>query len=93
MAESDSSQPVPVNAMFADDFVTQLVLLEGADTMQTVAGKVAYHVVGRRVPARDKPMFVRFRGNVVPTQTTVAEAGIGPLDEVYVEWADDEKVP
>ena len=93
MAESDSPQPVPVNAKFEDDFVTQLVLIEGADTMQTVAGKVAYHVVGRRVAPRDRPMVVRFQGKVVPAQMTVAEAGIAPLDSVYVDWADEGEVP
>ena len=43
-------QPVPINAMFQDDFVTQLALVLDTDTMDEVATKVAHHVVGRRQP-------------------------------------------
>ena len=43
-------QPVPINAKFDDDFVTQLVVVLDTDTMQDVAAKVAHHVVGKRLP-------------------------------------------
>ena len=31
-------------------------------------------------------MVVKYQGKVVPAATTVAEAGIAPLQNVYVEW-------
>jgi hypothetical protein len=31
-------------------------------------------------------MVVKYQGQVVPAATTVAEAGIAPLHNVYVEW-------
>jgi hypothetical protein len=46
-------QPVPINAKFDDDFVTQLVVVLNTDTMREVAIKVAQHVVGKRLPKRD----------------------------------------
>lgn len=81
-------QPVPINAKFQGDFVTQLVLALDTDTMAELAEKVAHHVVGRRVPKRDFEMVVRYRGEVIPPETTVADAGIAPLQNVYVDWAD-----
>lgn len=79
-------QPVPINAMFENDFVTQLAVVLDTDTMDEVAAKVAHHVVGRRQPDRGLPMVVKFQGQVVPANTTVAAAGIAPLQNVYVEW-------
>ena len=79
-------QPVPINAMFEDDFVTQLALVLDTDTMTEVAEKVAHHVIGKRQPPRDAALVVRYQGRVVPAGVTVAEAGIGPLQNVYVEW-------
>jgi toluene monooxygenase system protein B len=88
IAESaDEAQPVPINAMFEDDFVTQLVLVLDSDTIDEAAGKVAAQVVGRRVPPRDAGLVVRFDGQVVPGGITVAQSGISPLDIVNVGWA------
>jgi toluene monooxygenase system protein B len=85
-------QPVPINAKFQDDFVTQLVLVDATDTMAELATKVAHHVVGRRVPARDMDMVVRYDGRVIPADVTVTDAGIEPLQNVYVDWVDSPKV-
>ena len=41
---------MPVNALFEDDFVTQLVVVLDTDTVDEAARKVAAQVVGRRVP-------------------------------------------
>ena len=79
-------QPVPINAMFQDDFVTQLAVVLDTDTMDEVAAKVAHHVVGRRQPDRGLPMVVKYQGKVMSATTTVADAGIGPMHNVYVEW-------
>src|SRR6202035_592945 len=46
-------QPIPINAKFEGDFVTQLVVVLDTDTMREVAAKTAYHVVGKRLPRRD----------------------------------------
>lgn len=80
-------QPVPINAMFTDDFVTQLVLVLDTDTIDEAAQKVAAQVVGRRVAPRDAGLVVSFDGKVVPGHVTVGDSGIGPLDVVNVGWA------
>lgn len=89
-APPDEGQPVPINAMFEDDFVTQLVLVLDTDTLDEAARKVAAQVVGRRVPPRDAGLVVRFDGKVVPGSTTVAQSGISPLDIVNVGWAPED---
>lgn len=81
-------QPVPINAMFQDDFVTQLVLVLDTDTIDQAAQKVAAQVVGRRVKRRDVGMVVRYEGKALPGHMTVAESGIAPLGIVNVEWAE-----
>ncbi len=80
-------QPVPVNALFEDDFVMQLILVLDTDTIDEAAQKVAYHVVGRRVRPRDAALVFRVDGKVIPGHLTVAEAGISPLSSVLVGWA------
>jgi toluene monooxygenase system protein B len=86
-------QPVPINAKFDDDFVTQLVVVLDTDTMREVAAKVAHHVVGKRLPARDADMVVRYQGRELPSDVTVTEAGIEPLQDVYVDWAEKGVTP
>jgi toluene monooxygenase system protein B len=70
------------------DHVTQLVVVLDTDTMREVAAKVAQHVVGKRLPARDAGMVVRYQGLSLPPDITVAEAGIAPLQNVYVDWVE-----
>jgi toluene monooxygenase system protein B len=84
---------VPINAKFGDDFITQLVIVLETDTMREVAAKVAQHVVGKRQPARDAGMVVRYQGRSLPPEITVAEAGIAPLQNVYVDWAEQAGAP
>jgi toluene monooxygenase system protein B len=79
--------------MFADDFITQLVFVLDTDTMREVAAKVAHHVVGKRQPARDVGMVVRYQGRSLPPDITVAEAGIAPLQNVYVDWLKQGETP
>jgi hypothetical protein len=33
-------------------------------------------------------MVVRYQGRSLPSDITVAEAGIAPLQNVYVDWAE-----
>ena len=86
-------QPVPINAKFDDDFVTQLVIVLDTDIMREVATKVAQHVVGKRLPKRDADMVVRYQGRVLSADMTVAEAGIAPLQNVYVDWLEKGVTP
>ena len=86
-------QPVPINAKFDDDFVTQLVVVLDTDTMREVAAKIAHHVVGKRLPARNADMVVRYQGRELPSDMTVIEAGIEPLQDVYVDWSEKGVTP
>lgn len=81
-------QPVPINAKFDNDLLMQLVLVLDTDTVEEAARKVAHHVVGRRIRPRDAGLVLRVDGKPVPSGLTVAEAGIGPLDSVFVGWAE-----
>ena len=86
-------QTVPINAKFDDDFVTQLVVVLNTDTMREVAITVAQHVVGKRLPKRDADMVVRYQGRDLPPDITVAQAGIAPLQNVYVDWVEKGVTP
>jgi toluene monooxygenase system protein B len=79
---------VPLTGAFRGDFVVQLVPVEDTDTMNVVAEKVAAHAVGLRVAPRDAPMVVLHNGEAVADDTTVTEAGIGPMDFVEVRYAE-----
>jgi toluene monooxygenase system protein B len=81
-------RPVPVNAIFADDFVELLVVLTTADTVADVANKVAHHVEGKRVRARNAEKVVYHNDRILSSHQTVAEAGIAPFDHVRVDYAD-----
>jgi toluene monooxygenase system protein B len=81
-------QTIPINAKFDDDFITQLVFVLDTDTMREVAAKVAHHVVGKRLPKRDADMVVRYQGRDQPPGITVVEAGITPMQNVYVGWVE-----
>ncbi len=80
--------PVPINALFAGDFITHVVVVMSDDTIDAAAAKVAALVVGSRVAVRDKPYVLCFEGMPVEGSRTVAEAGIVPLSEVFVSYAE-----
>ena len=86
-------QPVPINAKFEGDFVTQLVVVLDTDTMREVAAKTAHHVVGKRLPKLEADMVVSYQGRKLPPDMTVAEAGIGPLQNVFVDWVEKGVTP
>jgi toluene monooxygenase system protein B len=85
-AEDQAPQLVPLNAIFATDFVQILVPVTTANTMNEVAAAVAYHSEGRRVRAQAFPKVVFHQGRKLPADMTVAEAGIAPLDHIRVEY-------
>jgi toluene monooxygenase system protein B len=86
-------QPVPVNAKFEGDFVTQLVVILDTDTMREVAAKVAHHVVGKRLPARNADMVVSYQGRELPPDMTVTEASIAFFQNVFVDWVEKGVTP
>ena len=85
-AEENPPQLVPLNAIFATDFVQILVPVTTANTMQEVAAAVAYHVEGRRVRALPYQKVVIYQGERLPAEMTVAAAGLKPLDHIAVEY-------
>ncbi len=86
-------QPVPVNAKFEGDFVTQLVVILDTDTMREVAAKVAHHVVGKRLPARNADLVVSYQGRELPPDMTVTEASIALFQNVFVDWVEKGVTP
>lgn len=80
------AEMVPLNAIFADDVVELLVPVTTTDTIAEVAAKVAYHVEGRRVRARNLPKAVFHDGRELSPEMTVAQAGIEPRDHVRVDY-------
>jgi toluene monooxygenase system protein B len=84
--EDQAPQLVPLNAIFATDFVQILVPVTTASTMREVAEAVAHHVEGKRVRALPFEKVVFHNGKRLPPELTVAEAGIAPLDHVRVEY-------
>jgi toluene monooxygenase system protein B len=85
-AEDRAPGLVPLNAIFATDFVQILVPVTTANTMNEVAAAVAHHVEGKRVRALPFPKVVIHNGRRLPGEMTVAEAGIAPLDHIAVEY-------
>ena len=85
-AEDRAPELVPLNAIFATDFVQILVPVTTANTMAEVAAAVAYHVEGKRVRALPYDKVVIYQGERLPADMTVAAAGIRPLDHVTVEY-------
>ncbi len=77
----------PLQGIFDGDFVVLLVPVDTEDPMTVVAEKIAYHVVGRRVAAQDRPMRVRRQGEFLADETTVAEANLTPLGVLEVVYA------
>lgn len=75
---------IPLTAGFQGDFVVILVTVEDTDTIDTVAQKVAHHVIGKRLPAKQAPMKVKYNEQVLTSSLTVAQANIQPRDFVEV---------
>ena len=84
--EDRAPELVPLNAIFATDFVQILVPVTTANTMAEVAAAVARHVEGKRVRALPYDKVVIYHGERLPAGLTVAAAGIRPLDHIAVEY-------
>ena len=77
----------PVQGFVEGDFVVVLALVDDTDPMPVVAEKVAYHSVGKRVAAQDRPMKVKLRGETLADDATLASIGAAPLDVLEVVYA------
>lgn len=84
--EDRAPEIVPLHAIFATDFCPILVAVTTAHTIDEVAAAVAHHVEGHRVRALPHRKLVIHRGRVLAGEMTVAEAGLGPLDHIAVEY-------
>jgi toluene monooxygenase system protein B len=79
---------IPLQAAFRGDFLVQLIPVDDADDMATVAAKIAHHSVNLRVAERNLPMAVWFDGKKLPPEMKFSDSGIGVMDYVeagYVE--------
>ena len=77
----------PVQGFVDGDFVVVLALVDDTDPMPVVAEKIAYHSVGKRVSAQDRPLKVKRDGVVQPDDATLASVGAAPLDVLEVVYA------
>ena len=77
---------LPLQGLFLGDFVLVVAPVDDQDPMSTVAQKVAYHVVGKRVAEQDRPMQVRFNDEIVAEDATPATLGMLPMDFVEVSY-------
>jgi toluene monooxygenase system protein B len=84
-----SSNSIPINGKFGDDFVTHLVVITPDDTMAEVAKKVARHSVGKRIPPEDRDMIVYYESRPVASDATVRQLRIAPLQHLFVDYAHD----
>mgnify|MGYP006268390827 CR=1 FL=1 len=79
--------PFPIQGITEGDFVVVLALVDDEQPMSEVAEAIAYHGVGKRVAQQDRALKVRYQGNVLEDDATIATSGIGPmevLEAVYV---------
>lgn len=77
----------PVQGCVEGDFVLVLVAVDDTDPMSVVAAKIAHHGIGTRVARQDRPIRVRWQGDLVADDTTIATLGCAPLDVLEVVYA------
>lgn len=74
----------PVQGIVEGDFVVVLVPVGDTDPMTVVAEKIAHHGIGKRVAATGGPLKVRWNGEVLADDATIAGLGCAPLDVLEV---------
>jgi hypothetical protein len=80
----------PVIGRFVGDFVPHLVAVDTEDDMDTVAGKIAVHSVGRRLaePAVSTGYDVYLDDTRLDPAVTVGELNLLPLHWLDVRFRD-----
>jgi hypothetical protein len=82
----------PIYGVFKGDFVPHLVAVDTDDSMQDVAGKIAVHTIGRRLPANPtaRGYEVTIDGETIPGDfkfgEVLAKKQLAPLHWVWVSW-------
>ncbi len=79
--------PFPVQGFVDGDFVIVLALVDDTDPIPVVAEKIAYHSVGKRVPAQDRPRKVERNGEELADNGTLSSLCVAPLDVLEVVYA------
>ena len=77
------------NYIFGNDFVMHVVVVNTSDTIAEVAQRIAHHSVGKRVRPQDRDMVVYYEGRAVADNETVSQVGIGPFQQIFVDYASD----
>lgn len=79
--------PFPVQGITEGDFVVVLALVDSEQPMSEVAQAIAYHGVGKRVAAQDRPLRVRYQGDLLPDDATIESVGVAPMDVLEAVYA------
>lgn len=79
--------PFPVQGITEGDFVVVLVLVDDQDPMSSVAEAIAHHGIGKRVAPQDRRLRVRYQGDLLPDDATIASVGCAPLDVLEAVYA------
>jgi toluene monooxygenase system protein B len=74
----------PVQGIVEGDFVVVLVPVDDTDPMTVVAEKIAHHGIGTRVAATGGALKVRWNGELLADDATIAGVGCAPLDVLEV---------
>jgi len=79
--------PFPVQGITEGDFVVVLALVDSEQPMSEVAQAIAYHGVGKRVAPQDRPLRVRYQGDLLPDDATIETAGVAAMDVLEAVYA------
>jgi toluene monooxygenase system protein B len=77
----------PVQGVVEGDFVVVLVPVDDTDPMRVVAEKIAYHGIGKRVRSKNRPLKIRYHGELLDDDATLAGLGCAPLEVLEVVQA------
>ena len=79
---------IPIYGRFVGDFAAHMVAVDTEDTIDEVAGKIAAHAVGRRLPARPaaKGFDVSSGGRILTGTSHLKDIAPRPLQWLDVKW-------
>lgn len=77
----------PIQGITEGDFVVVLALVDDEQPMSEVAQAIAHHGVGKRVAPQDRPLRVRYQGDLLPDDATIQSVGCAPLDILEAVYA------
>lgn len=77
----------PIQGITEGDFVVVLALVDDEQPMSEVAQAIAYHGIGKRVAPQDRPLRVRYQGELLADDATIQSVGCAPLDVLEAVYA------